>query len=128
MFRQRGCVGCNQQRPFSKCAYKRCLGQNLSPPIGCPYFFKSGVRGEQSQHCRCPFLWRYCRFSQRFSPSIGQDILSLAIPYCQPPITVMTCISSTEPVIILMSGQLQLKPSPLQPDCRAEERIFQWRG
>jgi hypothetical protein len=40
----------------------------------------------------------------------------------------MTCISSTKLVIILTSGQLQLKPSLLRPDCRAEERIFQWRG
>ncbi|KIJ38601.1 hypothetical protein M422DRAFT_258712 [Sphaerobolus stellatus SS14] len=26
------------------------------------------------------------------------------------------------------TSQLQMKPSPLQPACRAEERIFQWKG
>jgi hypothetical protein len=37
-------------------------------------------------------------------------------------------IPPLEAVMVLPSGRLQLKPFSLQPDCRAEERIFWWRG
>jgi hypothetical protein len=79
------------------------------------------------RHCRVLTAVPCC--SDPYLDSIAQAAQLKAAPIC---IMSMRMVASNGPPgskgALEEFGHLTLRPSPLQPDCQANKRIFQWRG
>ncbi|KAG2153837.1 hypothetical protein DEU56DRAFT_726100 [Suillus clintonianus] len=135
-FRQRGNRRRNQQRSIAEQRYQHHPQAHLRAANATRYPHSHGVRTQSRKHCGRSFPWRHHNIFSRF-PSCGPESLFplTGAPSRQTDIIVASAripsfpiASALPPVPPVSSRTLSLNPSPFRPHCRAEERLFLWRG
>ena len=81
------------------------------------------ARAEPRQHIGCTFPRRRVIIPVGFSQSLSQDQPEPPFP---PRIEITVFMMSTSPPSFL--PPIPALPSPLRPNCKAQDRLFEWKG
>ena len=131
---RRGCEG-SEQGPVEKLQHQRRPNVHLSAPSAEPLVGGSSSRSRNFECVRSAISGRRRGLPSRFSEckETFRDAITFT-PRRQVSIVVMPAQAfrihsnsvSGRPEVEL--GILRLTPSTLRPECRADERLFQWKG
>ena len=133
--RQRRSGSGPQQRTVSQRQNQCGPHGNLLSPRQQQSIHQGSACFERLQHNRCPLARRYSRFLGGRTNCYYPFWDANANPFGrQADIVVMPAVAyrirsnGSSQGASLEFGQMRVLPSPLRPDCRADERIFQWKG
>ncbi|KAI0722655.1 hypothetical protein C8Q76DRAFT_835687 [Earliella scabrosa] len=132
---QRRSRGCGQQRALAQQTHQRRIASHPLAFGGRAHLACSPTCFQSRQRHRRALQRRRAGFPGRLPSRLCAHLLPTSTaPLRQTPLTVMTAIAVTanpedpsQPRVD-RADHLRLNESPLRPPCRAEERIFLWRG
>ena len=125
---QPGCCISNKKRPVSEQGIKQDTKTCIPAPSPSPNTLASSPCYWSWQYIRCPLEERHPRFSSWFPISLLSHIYSSTSPSPQQAAVRVMPVSVETSYFPLDNGATSINPSPLYPNCRAEEWNFLWRG
>lgn len=123
-----------KQRPLSQPRDKQNPQAHLPAAGAAPDSTKSGSCRKPEQHLRCTLPWQYHGIPGQFpinqcpnihptAESPSRKASTIVAPVFTPPLA-----PQTPHTLPPSGGLLQLNDSPFWPRCRAEDRVFLWKG